>query len=114
MDESTNSFPSTSQIQLQRQLITHHHHIYCAPILQHDNVNINFKFTQSLLPTIFKLIPPRQQPKHRTNGMDNNNTNNINRFAIINNEIDSRYSAKPDPTNDHMYIIIYIYRNTNI
>ncbi len=49
----------------------------------------------------FKLLPPRQQPKHRKNGMDNNNTNNINRFAIINNEIGSRYSAKPDPTNDH-------------
>ncbi len=47
-----------------------------------------------------KLLPSRQQPKHGKNGMDN--TNNINRFAIINYEIGSRYSATPDPTNDHM------------
>eukprot|EP01084_Bolivina_argentea_P171572 297242_1 len=60
---------------------------------------------KKLLPPIGKdnkLLKARQQPKHRKNGIDdNNNTNNINRFAIINNEIGSRYSAKPDPTNDH-------------
>eukprot|EP01084_Bolivina_argentea_P097284 174906_1 len=59
----------------------------------------------------FKLLPPngkdnkllkaRQQAKHKKNGMhDDNNTNTINMFAIINNEIGSRYSANPDTTND--------------
>eukprot|EP01084_Bolivina_argentea_P171575 297245_1 len=59
---------------------------------------------KKLLPPIGKdnkLLKARQQPKHRKNGIDdNNNTNNINRFAIINNEI-GRYSAKPNPTNDY-------------
>eukprot|EP01083_Nonionella_stella_P280457 954114_1 len=48
-----------------------------------------------------KLLKARQQPKHKKNGMDDdNNTNTINRFTITNNEIGSRYSANPDTTND--------------
>eukprot|EP01083_Nonionella_stella_P122474 368486_1 len=48
-----------------------------------------------------KLLKARQQAKHKKNGMhDDNNTNTINRFAIINNEIGSRYSANPHTTND--------------
>ncbi len=48
-----------------------------------------------------KLLKARQQPKHKKNGMDDdNNTNTINRFTITNNEIGSRYSANPHTTND--------------